>query len=206
MQSGPASSLTAPQVSSQVFVPPVINPVKPAPKISALVNDQLPSAVEVAPTQAAPQTESSEPRQEAKNTVETDIDSEEVVDDGDNAVVDENFETAWNTMFDLLFVKIATVYYPMKGVIPKLKDNVIYVKVKNELMKENFEPQIRLALEYLRNNYSPKIDNIVVRVEEVKEEKSTLIYDTQDKMNDLWRENPQMPEFLKILNLSAKDM
>ena len=61
-------------------------------------------------------------------------------------------------------------------------------------------------MEYIRNNYSPKIDNTVVRVEEVKEEKSTLIYDTQDKMNDLWRENPQMPEFLKILNLSAKDM
>lgn len=171
------------------------------------MNDPLSNPVEAAPTQTANQTESSESRQEEKKTVEAHIASEEeVVDDGDNAVVDENFETAWNTMFDLLFVKIATVYYPMKGVIPKLKDNVIYVKVKNELMKENFEPQIRLALEYLRNNYSPKIDNIVVRVEEVKEEKSTLIYDTQDKMNDLWRENPQMPEFLKILNLSAKDM
>lgn len=170
------------------------------------MNDPLSNPVEAAPTQTANQTESSESRQEEEKTVDTDIDSEEDIDDGDNAVVDENFETAWNTMFDLLFVKIATVYYPMKGVIPKLKDNVIYVKVKNELMKENFEPQIRLALEYLRNNYSPKIDNIVVRVEEVKEEKSTLIYDTQDKMNDLWRENPQMPEFLKILNLSAKDM
>lgn len=171
------------------------------------MNDPLSNPVEAAPTQTANQTESSESRQEEEKTVEAHIASEEeVVDDGDNAVVDENFETAWNTMFDLLFVKIATVYYPLKGVIPKLKDNVIYVKVKNELMKENFEPQIRLALEYLRNNYSPKIDNIVVRVEEVKEEKSTLIYDTQDKMNDLWRENPQMPEFLKILNLSAKDM
>ncbi len=172
------------------------------------MNDPLSSPVEAAPTQTASQTESSESRQEDEKTVESHIASEEEVVDGggDNAVLDENFETAWNTMFDLLFVKVATVYYPLKGVIPKLKDNVIYVKVKNELMKENFEPQIRLALEYLRNNYSPKLDNIVIQVDEVKEEKSTLIYDTQDKMNDLQRENPEIPEFLKILNLSAKDM
>lgn len=132
--------------------------------------------------------------------------SESHCDESASAAVDEDFETVWNTMFDLLFAKIATVYYPLKGVIPQLKNNVIYVTVKNELMKENYEPQIRLALEYLRNNYNPQIDNIVLRVEEVKEEKSTLIYDTQDKMNDLRRENPAIPEFLRILNLSAKDM
>ena len=129
------------------------------------MNDPLSNPVEAAPTQTANQTESSESRQEEEKTVEAHIASEEeVVDDGDNAVVDENFETAWNTMFDLLFVKIATVYYPLKGVIPKLKDNVIYVKVKNELMKENFEPQIRLALEYQRKIISTTIHFLVGKI------------------------------------------
>lgn len=119
---------------------------------------------------------------------------------------DEKFETAWNTMFELLFREIPTVYYPMKGMTPQMKGHVIQVMVKNEMMKDNFESRVRLALEYLRNNYDPKVDDIVVEIEKTQEQPSKLIYDTQDKMNDLNKENPDLPEFLKILNLSAKDM
>lgn len=118
---------------------------------------------------------------------------------------DEKFVTEWNNMFELLFREIPTVYYPLKGVLPDFDGNIIRVKVKNELMKENFESRIRLALEYLRSHVSPTIDNI--KVELIKtEEKSKLIYDTQDKINDLQKENADLPEFLKILQLSPKDL
>lgn len=119
---------------------------------------------------------------------------------------DEKFVSAWNTMFELLFREIATIYYPLKGVVPSIENNIIHVKVKNEMMKDNFESRIRLALEYLRNNFNQRIDDIQVEVETNPAQTSKLIYDTQDKMNDLNKENPELPEFLKILNLSAKDM
>jgi len=61
-------------------------------------------------------------------------------------------------------------------------------------------------LEYLRNNFDQRVDDIQVEVEVNPAQTSKLIYDTQDKMNDLNKENPELPEFLKILNLSAKDM
>lgn len=119
---------------------------------------------------------------------------------------DEKFVNAWNTMFELLFREIATIYYPLKGVVPSIENNIIRVKVKNEMMKDNFESRVRLALEYLRKNLDPRIDDIKVEVEVNPAQTSKLIYDTQDKMNDLNKENPELPEFLKILNLSAKDM
>lgn len=123
-----------------------------------------------------------------------------------NSSADEKFVSAWNNMFELLFREIATIYYPLKDVIPPVKNNIIYLKVKNEMMKDNFESRIRLALEYLRKNYDPRIDDIVVEVDTSETPATKLIYDTQDKMNDLRRENQDLPEFLKILNLSAKDM
>jgi len=119
---------------------------------------------------------------------------------------DEKFKEAWGTMFELLFREIATIYYPLKGMVPAIEHNIIQVKVKNESMKENFESRTRLALEYLRNNYDPKIDDINVEVDAQTEKVNKVIYDTQDKMNDLKKENPDLPDFLKILNFTAKDM
>ena len=121
-------------------------------------------------------------------------------------VVDEKFKHAWTTMFELLFREIATIYYPLKEVVPPIENNIIHVKVKNEMMKDTFESRVRLALEYLRSNYDPRIDNIEVELDTSASQTSKLIYDTQDKMNDLRRENQDLPDFLKILNLSAKDM
>jgi hypothetical protein len=127
-------------------------------------------------------------------------------ENGNELAVDEKFKEVWGTMFELLFREIATIYYPLKGWTPTIKHNIILVKVKNEMMKENFESRVRLALEYLRNNYDPRIDDIHVEVDANTEPVAKVIYDTQDKLNDLRSENPDLPEFLKILNLSAKDM
>jgi len=145
--------------------------------------------------------DSSEPTGEEKLASEAESSENE-----NELAVDEKFKDAWGTMFELLFREIATIYYPLKGMVPTIQQNVIQVKVKNEMMKENFESRIRLALEYLRNNYDPRIDNINVEVDAQTEATAKVIYDTQDKMNDLRSQNPDLPDFLKILNLSAKDM
>ena len=72
-----------------------------------------------------------------------DIDAEEVVQTDGECVerlsnIDEKFAEKWTEMFELLFREIPTIYYPLEKVIPPIKDNIITVTVKNELMKENF--------------------------------------------------------------------
>ena len=183
---------TAPRQSAQAFVPPVTAPVKRTPRINDLMKDPEPEIEPVVPAQnESESSENNAPEQlEPANEVEA----------------DEKFKEAWHTMFELLFREIATIYYPLKEMVPSIQHNVIQVKVRNEMMKENFESRVRLALEYLRNNYDPRIDDIRVEVDSVSEPVTKVIYDTQDKMNDLSRENPDLPDFVKILNLSAKDM
>ena len=209
---------TAPRQSSKAFVPPVVVPVKPITKIKDVLKDP---ELETISVQTEDNEQSVETPEEQIVVPQQSDDSEasEISTDSDtlNTPLEtdapqtispsgEKFEQAWNTMFELLFREIATIYYPLKGVIPSIKNNIIQVKVKNEMMKDNFESRVRLALEYLRNNFDQRIDDIQVEVETNPAQTSKLIYDTQDKMNDLNKENPDLPEFLKILNLSAKDM
>lgn len=162
--------------------------------------------------EATPSDETKETSQviPSEDCVAEDIDAEEVVQTDGECVerlsnIDEKFAEKWTEMFELLFREIPTIYYPLEKVIPPIKDNIITVTVKNELMKENFESRIRLALEYLRNHYSPQVNDIQVVVKTDEKPKEKLIYDTQDKMNDLRIQNPDLPEFLDILKLSAKD-
>ena len=173
-------------------MPPVTAPVKRTPRINDLLIDPEPEIEPVVPAQN--KSESSE------------ISAPEQPEPANEVEADEKFKEAWHTMFELLFREIATIYYPLKEMVPSIQHNVIQVKVRNEMMKENFESRVRLALEYLRNNYDPRIDDIRVEVDSVSEPVTKVIYDTQDKMNDLSRENPDLPDFVKILNLSAKDM
>ena len=199
-------------------MPPVVVPVKPITKIKDVLKDPELENTSVQPAEMVQSAETSAevgvvPEQSDNPEVpeiSTDTDalgtSEETEAPQTSSPSGEKFEQAWNTMFELLFREIATIYYPLKGVIPSIKNNIIQVKVKNEMMKDNFESRVRLALEYLRNNFDQRIDDIQVEVETNPAQTSKLIYDTQDKMNDLNKENPDLPEFLKILNLSAKDM
>jgi hypothetical protein len=177
-------------------------PVKKTTKISDLIKDPEPSEAttkeEAEVTVVPPSTESEpvveEPAQETVSPSEGEL------------VADDKFAESWKTMFELLFREIATIYYPLKDVVPSIQHNIILVKVKNEMMKDNFESRVRLAIEYLRNNYDPRVDDISVEVDADTEPAKKVIYDTQDKMNDLKKENPDLPEFLKILNFTAKDM
>ena len=201
----PVSSLSQPTAAEQ----PSVEAESPNPKLGqdstkpggegevAALSDEN-AIKEVAAETAVVSEQSDEP--EAVSTTEENAATQSI------SSSDEKFKEAWGTMFELLFREIATIYYPLKGMVPVIENNIIQVKVKNESMKENFESRTRLALEYLRNNYDPRIDDIHVEVDAQTETVNKVIYDTQDKMNDLKMENPDLPDFLKILNLSAKDM
>lgn len=201
----PVSSLSQPTAAEQ----PSVEAESPNPKLGQ--SGIEPSAESEVPALSDENANTEEPA--LYNAVSEQSDEPEAVSTTEeNAATqsisssDEKFKEAWGTMFELLFREIATIYYPLKGMVPAIENNIIQVKVKNESMKENFESRTRLALEYLRNNYDPRIDDIHVEVDAQTETVNKVIYDTQDKMNDLKMENPDLPDFLKILNLSAKDM
>lgn len=186
----------------------MVSPVRKAPTIKDLIADPKVEEDTSSSENADVETEKEIAQLADTQDAETsELPSENrVSEDSDStASTDEKFEEKWTEMFELLFREIPTIYYPLKDIIPPISDNVITVSVNNELMKENFESRTRLALEYLRNHYSPQVDDIKVVVREDTQPKKKLIYDTQDKMDDLKNQNPDLPEFLEILKLSAKD-
>ncbi|MEG2070353.1 MAG: hypothetical protein RR034_03150 [Bacteroidales bacterium] len=114
------------------------------------------------------------------------------------------FSEQWKKMFDLIFGKIPLIYFPLKDDVPVLKNNIIVVQVKNAIQKEHFESRLRLALEYLRNNFSETLENIEIVVNEKLEGKK-IIYNSYDKLNNLKEQNAELSEFLDILKLKVKD-
>lgn len=110
----------------------------------------------------------------------------------------------WNIMLDLIFAKVPTILFPLKDKTPILKDNILITKVKNNIQSEHFESKKRDVLAYFRNNFDPKIDDITVVIDTQMESKK-IIYDTKDKIEFLQNKNPQISNFIDILNLTVKE-
>lgn len=117
---------------------------------------------------------------------------------------DTNLAEHWNIMLDLIFAKVPTILFPLKDKTPILKDNILITKVKNNIQSEHFESKKRDVLAYFRNNFDPKIDDITVVIDTQMESKK-IIYDTKDKIEFLQNKNPQISNFIDILNLTVKE-
>ena len=107
-------------------------------------------------------------------------------------------------MLDLIFAKVPTILFPLKDKTPILKDNILITKVKNNIQSEHFEYKKRDVLAYFRNNFDPKIDDITVVIDTHMDSKK-IIYDTKDKIEFLQNKNPQISNFIDILNLTVKE-
>ena len=131
---------TAPRQSSQAFVPPVVVPVKPITKIKDVLKDPELENTSVQPAEMVQSAETSAevgvvPEQSDNPEVpeiSTDTDalgtSEETEAPQTSSPSGEKFEQAWNTMFELLFREIATIYYPLKGSLHPTICSIVEVK------------------------------------------------------------------------------
>lgn len=128
----------------------------------------------------------------------------EVLTTENSEISKEDFATHWKTLFDAIFSHTPTIYYPLKGYVPKLKGNLIYIDLKNEIQKEHFEPKIREVLSYLRTHFNESIEDVLVNVDETIVTKK-IIYDTIDKMKNLNEQNANFEEFSSILDLKVKE-
>ena len=113
---------------------------------------------------------------------------------------EEVFKQKWLDLIDTVFANKPTLHTPMKHYPVEIKDNVVYVSLKNELQQNDFEIKKTDVLQYLRANYSEAINDVVSKVD-VNIQTPKFILDSQDKMNELNKQNPDFKEFIKILKL-----
>jgi hypothetical protein len=116
----------------------------------------------------------------------------------------ENFNESWRTMFNQVFASVPTIYIPFKESLPEIENNIIKVTVLNDVQKEHFEAKTREVLEFLRSNFDEQIEDIVVKTNEQLETKK-IIYDVREKLQNFKEQNPDIDDFIQILELKIKD-
>lgn len=116
----------------------------------------------------------------------------------------EDFATCWTQLFTELFSNNFLIYYSMKDETPEYQDDTIRITVKNDIQREEFDSRRKSILEYWRNHFKLNVDDLEITVNEQKAEKKVII-NSEDKMNNMMEQNPQLKDFLSILQFRIKD-
>jgi hypothetical protein len=207
--------VTAPQQSTKPFVAPTGIPIKKTPPISDIVeekflNEKIPPTLienDIVDDHLNLKKNEINSSEIIKTEVELEIKKIEKstpVSPDLGSIDKAHFAQIWAEMFEEIFVEVPTIYYPLKGITPEIKENIIEVRLKNELQKEYFEPKIRDILAYLRSNVSNLFEDIKIQVDETLVTRK-VIYDTVDKMKNLAEQNPNFEQFNSILDLRVKE-
>jgi hypothetical protein len=209
-----------PQTSSQGLQFTGFTPIKPLPSIKEVtaqtqvvaqqVMTQQPATVEMQ-TPVPPQPESmgtQNPTELQPETVEkqnlaspqpqtseaaTTVESSET----------ETFEECWSKMVDVIFQKKPAFYHQLKDYLPRYENDVIYVDVENDFQKNQLEMSKRAMLEYWRNQFKLNVNEIEFVIHE--HEKKKVIYTSEDKVENMLEQNPELKDFLQVLNFRIKD-
>ena len=179
---------TTPQQSVRGFVAPTSMPIKKTPDITEVTGERY----EVT---GVPIPHTSHPTPHTPNPLPHTLNPTPVTPD---------FPTHWRAMFNHVFASVPTIYIPLKETLPEIENNIVKVIVKNEVQKEHFEAKIRDVLEYLRTHFDEKVEDIVVEANEQLETKK-IIYDVKEKLQNFKEQNPEIDDFLQILELKIKD-
>ena len=198
---------SAPQQSERSFISPSSVPIKKTPRIDDLLvdkplpvkHDTLHSSEETVEKQNVESAKETVEKQNVESSVET-VEKQNV----ESKIQNTELPQLWNMMLQSVFQSIPTIYYPLKDIVPQVKDNVIYLVVKNAIQKEHFENKRREVFEYLNQHASFKVEDIIITVDELVETKK-IIYDQDDKIKNFTEQNPEFQDFLQILDLKIKD-
>lgn len=116
----------------------------------------------------------------------------------------EQFADLWKQLFKDLFEKKPMLYFPLKDTIPNYQDHIIHVEVLNDFQKDEYERMKRDIIEYWHNHFDLVVDDIVISMNKNIEIKK-VIYSAEDKFRELEGQNPQLRDFLNIINFKIKD-
>jgi len=173
---------SAPQQSERSFISPSSVPIKKTPRIDDLLVDK--------PLPVKHDTIHRSVETVEKQNVESQIQNTEL-------------SQQWNMMLQSVFQSVPTIYYPLKDIVPDVKENIIHLVVKNTIQKEHFDNKRREVFEYL-NQHASKVEDIIITVDDLVETKK-IIYDHDDKIKNFTEQNPEFQDFLQILDLKIKD-
>ena len=115
----------------------------------------------------------------------------------------ETFEECWQKMVDVIFQKKPAFYHQLRDYLPRYENDVIYVDVENDFQKNQLEMSKRAMLEYWRNQFKLNVDEIEFVIHE--HEKKKVIYTSEDKVNNMLEQTPELKDFLQVLNFRIKD-
>lgn len=117
--------------------------------------------------------------------------------------VTETFEECWNKMVEAIFQKKPAFYHQLHDYLPRYEDDIIYVDVENDFQKNQLEMSKRAMLEYWRNQFKLNVNEIEFVIHE--HEKKKVIYTSEDKVANMLEQNPELKDFLQVLNFRIKD-
>jgi len=184
---------TTPQQSARGFVSPTSMPIRKTPDITDIIGERGAVSGE---NSFEFQVSSSEDKPETQNP--------KPVIQNPKPETQNNFNESWRTMFNHVFASVPTIYIPLKESLPEIENNIIKVIVKNDIQKEHFEAKTREVLEFLRTHFDEKIEDVIVETNEQLETKK-IIYDVKEKLQNFKEQNPEIEDFMQILDLKIKD-
>ena len=115
----------------------------------------------------------------------------------------EDFAECWKQMVDSIFQKKPAFYHQLYDYLPGYENDVISVDVENDFQKNQLEMSKRAMLEYWRNHFQLNVDDIEFVIRE--HERKKVIYTSEDKVNNMLEQNPELKDFLQVLNFRIKD-
>lgn len=220
-----------PQTSAKGLQFAGFTPIQPLPSIKEVTAQTRTFAQQVQQVQSAnaataPTPATTEPAQTTPSTVveepniseeqippvaETETDetqtvtmSEETTEPTSEAPAEpETFEFCWNQMVDVIFAKKPAFYHQLRDYLPRFENEVIYVDVENDFQKNQLEMSKRAMLEYWRNQFKLNVNDIEFVIHE--HERKKVIYTSEDKVNNMLEQNPELKDFLQVLNFRIKD-
>ncbi len=106
-------------------------------------------------------------------------------------------------MVDSVFQKKPAFYHQLRDYLPRFEDEIIYVDVENEFQKNQLEMSKRAMLEFWRNHFTLNVNDVEFVIQE--HERKKVIYTSEDKVNNMLEQNPELKDFLQVLNFRIKD-
>lgn len=205
----PLPSIKEVTAQTQTIVQQVQTPQPPIVEMQNVATPQSAPAETVSQTVVEPQNVASPQPESVETASQPVVETQNVAPQQPETVenvttpVTETFEECWGKMVDVIFQKKPAFYHQLRDYLPRYENDIIYVDVENDFQKNQLEMSKRAMLEYWRNQFKLNVDDIEFVIHE--HERKKVIYTSEDKVENMLEQNPELKDFLQVLNFRIKD-
>lgn len=205
----PLPSIKEVTAQTQTIVQQIQTPQPPIVEMQNVATPQSAPAETVSQTVVEPQNVASPQPESVETASQPVVGTQNVASQQPETVenvttpVTETFEECWGKMVDVIFQKKPAFYHQLRDYLPRYENDIIYVDVENDFQKNQLEMSKRAMLEYWRNQFKLNVDDIEFVIHE--HERKKVIYTSEDKVENMLEQNPELKDFLQVLNFRIKD-